>query len=371
MATISFFRTGAGTDEQQIVLSSEPSLPSVPQTISFQPSGIFVAGSILTAARTLATFSSTSAPTPGGSLQINGQSCGNFEYRVAGTTTISSFTASDWFSSTEDTVSSWILINGNLTIDLGQTFIPSVRKLFTVIYVSGNLTVNGVISMTARGANHSGTGNSGGYTEPVDIRLVTGTVDTVVNPQIPATGGAGGNGRSTTGQNSGGAGTNGGTGGGGGGYWFTTGMTSGSGRAGTCFSGGSGGGSSYGTNPPNSTSAITNGGAAGNAGGASGGGGAGNPPGTGLPSPTYDGVAGTGGVLIIICQGALSGNGSIEAKGSSGGSAGGVSGGGSGGGSLNIFYGTNPSPVVATSAAGGITGAGGTGTSRRLALGSN
>ena len=249
--------------------------------------------------------------------------------------------------------------------------IPSVRKLFTVVYVTGNLTVNGIISMSARGANHSGTGNSGGFTAPVDIRLVTGTVDGVVNPQIPATGGAGGSGRSTAGFNAGGAGTNGGTGGGGGGYWFSSGMTSGAGRAGTCFSGGSGGGSSYGSNPPNSTSAVTNGGAGGNAGGFSGGGGAGNPAGTGLPSPLYDGVAGTGGVLIVICQGALSGNGSIEAKGSSGGSAGGVTGGGSGGGSLNVFYGTNPSPVVATSATGGITGSGGSGTSRRLAIGSN
>ena len=79
-------------------------------------------------------------------------------------------------------------MNGNLTINSGQTFIPSVRKLFTVLYVTGNLVVNGSISMTGRGANHSGTGSSGGATTAVDIRIGTGTFSAVVNPQIPAAG---------------------------------------------------------------------------------------------------------------------------------------------------------------------------------------
>jgi hypothetical protein len=329
---------------------------------------------ILSFARALATTYEgyDAVPTDGGALTINSQAVGNYEVTARkADTTISSFTASDWFTSTKDTTSSWIIINGNLTINSGQTLIPSVRKLFTVVYVTGNLVCNGTISMTTRGANHSGTGDSGGATTAVAIRIGTGTFDAVTNPQIPAAGGAGGTGRSTAGQNAGTAGTDGGTGGGGGGYWFSSGPTSGSGSAGTCFSGGSGGGSSYVAVSPTPTSGGTNGGAGGRAGGTSGGGGAGNNGGAGIPSPTYDGGNGTGGVLIIICEGSLTGSGTIVASGVSGGSAGGVSGGGSGGGSINVLYGTNPSSAVTLTAAGGSTGVGGNGTARKLAIGAN
>jgi len=323
--------------------------------------------SILSFARTLSTTYSgqTVAPTSGGALSINSQAVGNYDYTVSNGGTISSFTASDWFTATQDTASAWIIVNGNLTINSGQTFIPSVRKLFTVLYVTGNLVVNGSISMTGRGANHSGTGSSGGATTAVDIRIGTGTFSAVVNPQIPAAGGAGGTGRSTAGINSGTAGANGGTGGGGGGYWFSSGPTSGAGRAGTCFSGGSGGGSQYGTTPV-STSGGLNGGAGGNAGGGSGGGGAGNPGGS---SPDgFTGSSGTGGTLIVICAGALSGTGTIVADGTLGGNAGGVRGGDSGGGSVNVLYGTNPSGAT-VSASGNNSG--GAGTARKLAIGAN
>jgi hypothetical protein len=165
------------------------------------------------------------SPTAGGTLTINGNSIGSYDYTVKnGNQTVSSFSASDWFTSTADTRSALIVVNGNLTINSGQTFIPSVRKLFTCIYVNGNLTLNGSISMSQRGANHSGTGNSGGLTTEQDIRLINGTYSSVTNPQIPAlsTGGAGA------------------SGGGGGSSWA-------GGTNGTCFTGGTGAGSSSGS----------------------------------------------------------------------------------------------------------------------------
>jgi hypothetical protein len=328
---------------------------------------------ILSFSRTLATTFTGSdlVPTDGGALTINSQSMGNYEVTARkANTTLSSFTASDWFTNTKDTTSSWIVINGNLTINAGQTLIPPVRKLFTVVYVTGDLTINGSISMTARGANHSGTGESGGATTAVAIRIGTGTFGAVVNPQIPATGGAGGTGRTTAGQNGGTAGADGGTGGGAGGYWFSSGGTSGAGRAGTCFSGGSGGGAQYGSSG-SATSAGINGGAGGNSGGGqAAGGGAGNPGGSGASG--FPGSDGTGGTLIVICEGALSGTGSVTANGSAGGNAGGVWGGGSGGGSVTMLFGTNVSgPNTLTAAGGSSSSNGGDGTARKLAIGAN
>ncbi len=334
--------------------------------------------SILSTARSLSsTFSGqTISPTAAGALTIDSQAVGNYEYTVKnGNQTISSFTASDWFTSTEDTVSSWIIVNGNLTINSGQTLIPSVRKLFTVVYVSGNLTVNGSISMTGRGANHSGTGNSGGATTAVAIRIGTGTFSAVVNPQIPATGGTGGAGVSgVNGTNSGVAGTNGGSGGGGAGYRFLGTAVSGSGSAGTCFTGGTGGGAAY------------NAGTAGNGGANGGAGGQGVPTnsniitgGTGNPAgntgTAQAGGTGTGGTLIVIVAGSLTGTGSIVANGvDSNRIGGGAPGGASGGGSVTVLFGTNPSGPTTLTANGGnglSGGNGGNGTARKLAIGAN
>ncbi len=334
--------------------------------------------SILSTARDLSTTFSgqTIAPTSGGALTINSQSVGNYEYTVKnGDQTISSFTASDWFTTTQDTVSSWIIVNGNLTINSGQTLIPSVRKLFTVVYVSGNLVVNGSMSMSGRGANHSGTGNSGGATTAVAIRIGTGTFSAVTNPQIPATGGAGGNGVSgINGTNNGIAGSNGGSGGGGAGYRFQGTAVSGSGSAGTCFTGGTGGGAAY------------NAGTGGNGGANGGAGGQGVPTnsniitgGTGNPGgndgTTQAGGTGTGGTLIVIVAGSLTGTGSIVANGvNSNRIGGGAPGGASGGGSVNVLFGTNPSgpSTLAANGGSGLSGGnGGNGTARKLAIGAN
>lgn len=338
---------------------------------------------ILAYARTLATLytGQTLSPFEGGSLLINSQPVGNHDITTrAGNTTISSFTASDWFTGTEDTASAWIIVNGNLTINGGQTFTPSVRKLFTVLYVTGDLTVNGSISMTARGANHSGTGNSGGYTAPVDIRIGTGTFSAVTNPQIPATGGAGGVRRSTNGANPGGTGINGGTGGGGSGavsFAPPTVGQSGAGAAGTCFSGGGGGGSIYNSGTSQTAGdAVANGGRGGDGTLIQGNqisiGGGGNPGGSGYyfqnQDSRTDGQSGTGGVLIVICAGSLSGSGLIQANGVNGTNFG-VTGTGSGGGSITVLFGTNPSGAVTLQASGG--GNCGSGTARKLAIGVN
>jgi hypothetical protein len=378
MSTISFQRTGASSEEQQMGFAVDSGLSVVNNEIGFREFFSFFGGdlsseSILTAARTIVNGEKTSTPLTGGTLTINGESVGSYDYKVANTTTVSSFSASTWFTSTQDTRSSWICINGNLTINSGQTFIPSVRKLFTVVYVTGNLVINGSISMTGRGANHSGTGTSGGYTAPVDIRIGTGSFSsggTISNPQIPGTGGAGGAVRSTDGANNGTTGTNGGTGGGGSGYAFSSG-TAGSGSDGTCFSGGSGGGGAYGGTGTNGGS---NGGAGGNGSQQTGNlvtGGAGNPGGTLKASVGADG---TGGTLIIIVEGSLSGSGSVVANGVAVTRfSGTVPGGASGAGSVNVLFGTNPSGVSVTASGGdGLSGGtGGGGTARKFALNGN
>jgi hypothetical protein len=293
------------------------------------------------------------AVTAGGTLTINSQSLGSYDYTIkSGDQTISSFTAGDWFTTTEDTRSSLIAVNGNLTINAGQTFTPSVRKLFTCIYVNGNLTVNGSISMSSRGANHSATSAAA-------IKLISnGTYQGVTNPQIPATGGAG------VGVNSNGtAGTDGGTGAGGGGVKSGSGG-GGAGAAGTSFSGGAAGGSSWNAFAGNG---AANGGAGGNSGcGGSGGnaGGAGNPAGSPCNSGTA-GSNGTGGVLIIFVTGTYSGTGSITASGATGGGCTGdchAAGSGSGGGSVSIFCTTNstgPTPTATGGSRGNMGGNGG------------
>lgn len=304
------------------------------------------------------------SPTSGGTLTVNGNSLGSYDYTIKnGNQTVSSFTASDWFTSTADTRSAFIVVNGNLTINSGQTFIPSVRKLFTCIYVSGDLTLNGSISMSARGANHSGTGNSGGLTTEQNIRIINGTYSSVSNPQIPAlsTGGAGASG----------GGGNGGAGG--------------SGTNGTCFTGGTGGGG---------LSAATSRGGQGGSGGSGSNqtyaGGAGNPGGPRVANnPPYnnDGGTGTGGTLIIFVKGTLYGSGSFTSVGAAGGNSGPIDpaphyaygGGGSGGGTINIIASADSSTTTmsATGGAGGtgnaISGgaagaAGSTGTTRKLTL---
>lgn len=329
---------------------------------------------ILSYARSLSTTYTNTAvtPTAGTALTLNSQAVGNFDYTVFnGNTTVSSFVESDWFTSTKDTASAWAVVNGNLTINAGQTIQPAQRKLFTVLYVTGNLVCNGTISMTARGANHSGTGDSGGATTAVAIRVGTGTFGAVTNPQIPAAGGAGAVGTTTDNAvSSGTAGTNGATGGGGAGAKFG-GVRSGGGAAGTCFSGGSGGG---GTGSGTAGTGEANGGKGGNGSGGATAGGTGNPGGDSGGVNGLVGGTGTGGTLIVICEGTFSGTGTIAANGVNGvRPPGAMAGGGSGGGSVTILYGTDSSSITptATGGTGDFSGNGGNGTARKLAIGAN
>jgi hypothetical protein len=156
-----------------------------------------------------------------GSLTLNSLPVGNVDFTVIPGLTldgINGINVDSVFTETRDTASSFIFVKGNLT--LGDIILtPPTRKLFTVVYVAGNLTMGPLsqISMTQRGANHSGTGDSGGLTEEVQISVGT-------NTRILASGGAGANTNSTNvsaNQGATGASTQSGlqTGGGGGGFW--------------------------------------------------------------------------------------------------------------------------------------------------------
>ena len=339
------------------------------------PGGNVTQDDIKTFAELLATYGSNT-PKAGGTLTLNSVALGSYDYRVyKGNHQIETFSDSDWFTSTEDARSAWIVFNGNLIIDAGQTFIPTKRKLFTVLYVSGNLTISGGISMTAKGSNHRGDGESGGAVTAAAIRIATGTFSEVENPQIPAAGGAGGSFGSAQAKAgvAGTAGTAGATGGGGTGASGSGTITGGNGAAGTSFSGGPAGGGAIGVN--GGEAGETNGGKGGrgNATTSSSGGGAGNPGGIGGATGGDSGQSGTGGILVIICAGVLSGDGVIAANGKNGGNAI-IGGGGSGGGSVTVMYGTDDSSITPTAAGGAggtgtVTGGnGGAGTARKLAL---
>lgn len=339
----------------------------MPESSGFRGGDVSVA-SIYEAATAMATGAST-PPASGGRLTINGESFGSYDYAVQPGQTISSFTAADWFTNAADTRSAWCVVRGDLTINAGVAFTPPVRKLFSVLVITGNLTLNGAISMTARGANHSGTGNSAGATAARSIRIINGTYSGVVDPSVPAIGGSGGaNTTSTTAGNAGGAGTNGGCGGGASGA-FNSGFAAGTngGSPGTSFSGGSGGGSKAGANF--ATPGSPNGGAGGSATGSNSnaGGGAGNPGGIATGADSVSGSSGTGGVLIVIVLGTLRGTGAVSANGSSGGLST-VPGGGSGGGSVTVICGSDSSSVIPTATGGAGGGGGGAGTARKLRL---
>jgi hypothetical protein len=377
------------------VMAQIGSLPGMAILQPFQTSGAgcaYVAGAaisdtdVLTIATCMSTrWSDTAAPSAGGTLTINSASLASYDYvKVTGNQTVSAFSAATWFTATQDSRSAWVIINGNLTINAGQVFTPSVRKLFTVIYVNGACTINGQIAMDQRGANHSASGSN---ITAAAIQVATGTHGGVSNPVVPAAGAAGGASVTNVNGNPGSAGTA-GTSGGGGSGGDRNGAVSGAGAAGTSFSGGPGGGGSDGLAGNNASPGAASGGAGGSGttGSSSsqgGSGGAGNPGGTGAGNGSTSGNAGTGGTLVLICTGAYSGSGSITSAGANGGGASstsaGATGAGSGGGSVNIMYGSDaPGPVpTAAGGAGGvysgggsssIGGAGGNGTARKFAI---
>lgn len=306
-----------------------------------------------------------------------------------------------------------------LTINNGNTLTTEqpCRGLF--LYVQGDCTINGTLSMTARGAaaNPATSGasdasavNSTGlrygfiYTGGTDTLAMNGSefngcgnaVKSAVANQrsgtgsnyrvvtIPRTGAAAtSNPTSPSARVDGNNGSNGQSGSGGSGQ-VGDGGTGGAGGAGTCFSGGAGGGGSRGTAGSAGSSTGGAGGGAGNngCGACATAGGAGN-PGTG------GGSSGTGGLLYLVVGGNLTigATGVIESRGTAGGSAtnwcGGccpgesAGGGGSGGGSITILYRgtlTNAGSITAAGGAGGVScntnrgGNGGTGSVQILQI---
>jgi len=230
-----------------------------------------------------------------------------------------------------------VKVNGDLTINSGVKVTTAGNTYGgpkgLTLYVTGKLTNNGEISMTARGAKALG--------ENVYLwKNADGSYE-----YVPAVGGAGAskltttNGSNCTVGNNGTPGTGRQTGGGGTGAtaWGSAGVTANAGQAGTSYSGGSGSGGGY--SKTNDYFSQPNGGAGGAAPTGDGtlnyGGGAGNPGGTGIVS----GANGTGGLLTIYAD-EYDNNGKITSTGSLGGAAK-VPGGSSGGGSINIFTNQN------------------------------
>jgi hypothetical protein len=290
-----------------------------------------------------------------------------------------------------------LTINSGVTLTVDQP----CRGLF--IMVDGNCTINGAISMTARGANANPTVsggsdasavNSGGIQFPIVTAASTGTFDfgpnanqfngcgtaikdvfktkiwsvaqTITVPRLGAAGAASGS-SSGTGNSGSNGDINAMTGGGGGGGRGDGGASIGAGGRGSCFAGGAGSGGAR----ASSSGAGGDYGGAGSAaavgcGSCNGGGGAGNPGGAGQQGAA-NGGAGCGGLLILMVKGDLTigGSGGLTSAGSAGGNAfligsyanEGGGGGGSGAGTVLAYYKGTLSNSGTVSAAGGAGGA--------------
>lgn len=292
----------------------------------------------------------------------------------------------------------------NLTINAGHTVTTAVRRRGLIVYVQGDLVVNGTLSMQARGAVGdpvaygvessglriarivsgesqsgssvmAGAGNSVITAEGNQSPLVAnGKIFTI---QRSGAAGAAQFTKSTVnaangGSNVGSDGALGQSGGGGGGLLYLNNGTAHSGAAGngTCFSGGSGSGGNFNNSGTTISGVGTSFGGAGGSGAGNhpfmgGGGGAGNPGGLGGACGSMGcpgaGQTGTGGLLILIVKGNITvgPSGVITTAGSNGGTIySGTSGGGSGGGPMLILYGGVETNNGIITAAGGTTGGG-------------
>ena len=286
----------------------------------------------------------------------------------------------------------------DLTINSGVLFSPLRPCRGMVIYCTGNLTVNGTISMTGKGGgvvtkiaapigiasstdsrydlvdatlyfNNFSSSTAGGYGIPTHWNWAPSGSAWFNNYKIriplsgSVAGGAGGVGPNSPGA-VGAVGSAGifCCGGGGGGGGAINNQPGGAGGRGTIFAGGGGGGGAQTVvTGPAGTFESGGGGAAPVAGG-----GAGNPAGVGGSA----GGIGVGGLLILIVRGSVTINGTLSSNGAIGGSftaSPGRGGGGSGGGRIMIIYGgtyINGGTVVANGGSGGSgdgVGAGGAG----------
>jgi hypothetical protein len=221
-------RRDPNTTNRPGIQNMSSALATSPPAIVFEPaftSGVeYSADSLMDFGRKVTTdwfppnnFTSTDIS---GNFKVNGVSVGNIEFKVLSNLVVNGENINNIYTTTSDTAAAGLFIKGDLLVTGGLNLRPPTRKLFNIIYVTGDLTLNSLatISMTQRGANHSGEGTSGGLTPEVQIKVGPNTF-------ISSSGGAGATGPNTTVQSAN-QGTNGSTnqgslqtGGGGGGWW--------------------------------------------------------------------------------------------------------------------------------------------------------
>jgi hypothetical protein len=315
---------------------------------------------------------------------------------------------------TEDTGP--VIVNySTLTVNASTTLTTNNRCKGLVIYVTGDCTINGTVSMTARGAAAAATNRAliNIFRNDAGAGIESGTPNTtyfgaaevmggdasanVQEFRAELSGGAGGAARNipaATGDDpqpttsiaglAGSAGAAGQSGGGGSGGVAAASASAigGAGAAGNVYSSGSGGGGSASTDGRSDGGNQGDGVASGGAGGrgtarseggpAAGSGGAGNPGGAvydmGSTNSGSVGSTGTGGLIWLIVGGnlTLGSGGVISADGSDGGNAtasgAAAGGGGSGGGRVVVIYAgtlTNNGTIRASGGSGGTAGGGG------------
>lgn len=94
--------------------------------------------------------------TAGNDLTIGSNYCGKYDYyriNAPSGQVLSSWASGFWFTETRNRCA-LVTIDGDLTINSGITVTPSQQKHFVALYVTGNIVLNGQLSMTARGASH-------------------------------------------------------------------------------------------------------------------------------------------------------------------------------------------------------------------------
>jgi hypothetical protein len=277
---------------------------------------------------------------------------------------------------------------GSLTVNAGTILRPTRACRGLIIYCTGDLTVNGTITMTNRGAGIANSSSELRY-DLIDASIYVNNMSSsawgipshwnwapsgsfwfnnykIRIPLSGSVGGAGGGGCiSQGGTGTAGIFTGGGGGGGGGGSFCT--VAGGTGGRGTIFCGGGGGGGAGGGTTPGAAGGSGNFeiGGTGAAPAPFGAGGAGIPFGVTGGGTANPGTSGTGGLIVLIVKGnvTIGASGAITSQGSNGGNIGspanfGGAGGGSGGGRIIILYGgtyTNSGTVSVSGGTGGIS----------------